>query len=873
MKQVSSLLLSLGCCTLSQGIFLNSVTAQVTPDGTTSTTVNVNGNDFTIEQGDRAGGNLFHSFGEFSVPTDGSAFFNNSLDIDNIFSRVTGGNISNINGLLGANGTANLYLINPMGIIFGEGARLDLGGSFFGSTADSINFSDGEFSATDLANPPLITINAPIGLSFRDNPGDIVNRSDFREINSITNFVGQLDIVDRIGLQVNPGNNITLVGGDIVLEDSGITAPGGIINLGGLSAAGEIIFNPDGSLTFPDGVTRSDLTLSREATVNVRADGGGDINVNVRNLTMSERGQLIAGIAENQGFPGAQAGDITVNATESVRIFGVNEGISFPGFESEISNFVGLPLRKRDGSDTSVNGLGNAGGIFVNTNLLEIYNEGKLSSSVFPQAEGNSGAIVVNANTILVDSAPILSIIVRETGDVGDVTLNATESIDIVNGSVILAQSIGDAVGNSGNVTINTGSFSLLGRSQIIADKRGGTGDAGNITISATESVTMARLASDTSGTLFPQIIAQLQGNTVGNAGEIVISAPTISLANFALISANAAQDAIGNPGSVTLNGDRVTITEGAIIDALTETDFTGGDININANFLELSDGGKLVAGNDANGNGGDIELNITGDIILRNGNPPGDSPFGEQILRDLASETGIFANNALESTGSGGDITITADLIRFEDRGSISTGAFSGDGGDINIDTNFIVATPNQNSDIIANSVSGDGGRININAEALFGIEERPLNDTTNDINASSEFGLDGRISIFTPDTNTLQTEINLPNSLIESEKTVAQVCQNDRSSGITSGLNIKGKGGVPSIPTNPFNSETILVDEPLTNRDIKPIQTSLGDIYPARGIVKTEDGKIILTAYATDNLNPRTPQISTNCSISSIN
>ena len=112
-----------------------------------------------------------------------------------------------------------------------------------------------------------------------------------------------------------------------------------------------------------------------------------------------------------------------------------------------------------------------------------------------------------------------------------------------------------------------------------------------------------------------------------------------------------------------------------------------------------------------------------------------------------------------------------------------------------------------------------------------------------------------------------------NLGYSLIESEKTVAQVCQNDRSSGITSGLNIKGKGGVPSIPTNPFNSETILVDEPLTNRDIKPIQTSLGDIYPARGIVKTEDGKIILTAYATDNLNPRTPQISTNCSISSIN
>ena len=108
--------------------------------GTASTTVNGDGNNFAIEQGDLVGDNLFHSFNEFSVPTLGSAVFNNAGDIANIFSRVTGSSISSIDGVLGTMGTANLFLINPNGIIFGQNARLDLGGSFFASTVDSLLF-------------------------------------------------------------------------------------------------------------------------------------------------------------------------------------------------------------------------------------------------------------------------------------------------------------------------------------------------------------------------------------------------------------------------------------------------------------------------------------------------------------------------------------------------------------------------------------------------------------------------------------------------------------------------------------------------------------------------------------------------------------
>ena len=167
----------LSYCAILQGIFFNPASAQVTPDGTTNTTVNADGNNFTINDGDRAGNNLFHSFQDFSVPNSGEAFFNNADAIANIFSRVTGGNISNIDGLIRANGSANLFLLNPAGIIFGENGRLDIGGSFLGSTADRILFPEGEFSATDLDNPPLLTINAPIGLNFRDEPENIVNQS------------------------------------------------------------------------------------------------------------------------------------------------------------------------------------------------------------------------------------------------------------------------------------------------------------------------------------------------------------------------------------------------------------------------------------------------------------------------------------------------------------------------------------------------------------------------------------------------------------------------------------------------------------------------------------------------------------------------
>ena len=211
--------------------FSNLSQAQVVPDNTLPQNSKVKSDCATscqIEGGTTRKSNLFHSFEEFSIPSKGEAVFNHSPQIENIFTRVTGSFPSKINGTIstqikddiGNQGSANLFLINPNGIMFGDNAQLNIGGSFLATTADSIFFADkSQFSATNPQSSPLLTVSVPIGLQFGKTPGEIVNKSQ--------NSPGSL-----IGLKVDDGNTIALVGGSITLHNQTLTALGGRVELG-----------------------------------------------------------------------------------------------------------------------------------------------------------------------------------------------------------------------------------------------------------------------------------------------------------------------------------------------------------------------------------------------------------------------------------------------------------------------------------------------------------------------------------------------------------------------------------------------------------------------------------------------------------------
>ncbi|MBD2243822.1 filamentous hemagglutinin N-terminal domain-containing protein [Nostoc sp. FACHB-888] len=560
----------------------NSAIAQITQDGTlpTNSQVTPQGNITIIQGGTRAGNNLFHSFEEFSVPTGITAHFQNPLNIQNIISRVTGKSISNIDGILKPDGPANLFLINPNGIIFGNNASLQIQGSFVASTASSLNFVDGtKFSATDPRTTPLLTVSVPTGLQFGATAAPIRNQSQANP-NGARN---------PVGLQVQPDKTLALVGGDITLEGGNLTAISGRIELGSVAANSLVSLNPTTQgwvLGYKDVQNFQNIQLIRR-TVNgsdipsqvdaSNRDGSGG-NIQVQGNTIELKGYLVR--LRTQVTGAIDGGDLTINARKlivrdgaavSTITRGEGNGGKLTVNTSESVEVIGSFTDPNTGSITS-SGLfsstavaGKAGEITINTRRLRIQDGGQAATD----------SIASNQNSQLIPG----------TGAGGNLTVNALESVELIGTSSGLSSGLfasTNTSGDAGKVTITTGKFIIQ--------------DGAEVTVSSQ----------------FDQnYIYPGDGYILGKAGDVNVTARSILLDNKGKLTSDSDS---GRGGNITLDvQDILMMRHESKITTNAEGNGDGGNITINApnGFLvtDPSENNDITA-NAFSASGGKITIN-----------------------------------------------------------------------------------------------------------------------------------------------------------------------------------------------------------------------------------------------------------------------
>ena len=435
-------------CFIVSSVFVSSLCysgiaiAQISSDGTLSTTVSTDDAvNFLIEGGDHSGDNLFHSFSEFSIPNLGSAYFNNDVDIVNIFSRVTGGNVSDLQGLIRANGTANLFLINPAGIVFGENASLDVGGSFFATTAESVVFGDGiEFSATKPEEAPLLTINITPGLQMGSNSGNIQVNGTGHNLSAPTRQPLIRNDTSP-GLQVTAGNTLALVGGNITLDGGILTAENGGVEIGAVSDSNLVQLNSTElgfSLNYSEVSQLGDIQLTQQSLV--EASEIGAIRVRGNNISVQDGSLFLIENSSNQAAWG-----IEIQATDTIEFTGINSDNSLSsgvisdtlasGAGGDIS-LTGLQLRANNsggGLRAFTFGNGDSGNITLNADEIELIGgeQGNSITEIRTLGRGNGGDLTVNTQSLTLQEASLVSNVNNGLGSAGDILINATNFVAV----------------------------------------------------------------------------------------------------------------------------------------------------------------------------------------------------------------------------------------------------------------------------------------------------------------------------------------------------------------------------------------------------------------------------------------------------------
>ncbi|MBD2489073.1 S-layer family protein [Aulosira sp. FACHB-615] len=849
-------LLSVICISV---VYNNSVHAQVTPDGTLNTDVN----SYSITKGTRIGNNLFHSFSQFSIPTGVSVSFGNDPTVENIFSRVTGGQVSHIDGRISANGNANLFLLNPAGIIFGKNASLRIGGSFVGTTANGIKFDDGNVFSTDITQSPLLTMKVPIGLQLGSDAGSVQVQGT---------------------LQVPTGKTLALVGSQIDMTQATLRAADGRVELWAVRNADIKMDNQTGwqlgsSAAAADWGT---ITLQQGSLINVNGTNGGAIQIQGRGLTVKENSNITSVTQSGVGK------DIVVKTTEFINLLGASSPrpIFNPGIGTSVGAVFGPPAT------------GRAGDVLIETGKLYMNNGAWLQSTTFG-SNSRTGNLTIRASDVEVIGAnplpnaagifvptDITTLIMAGTNNQGGDIIIETNRLRTVDGGLI-----------SGSI------FNLrqtLGLNNLIA-----TGNGGNVSIRANESF---EISGGTPSGLRSGVTTALQPSGGGQAGDITITAGRLQLSNGGIISSAAAGN--GTSGDINIQATEVIVSE-PVLDQLSQLASgitvsvgknvigTGGTINLTADRLQVSKGGQITASTQGRGNAGNINLqvkeidvqgispttvngnylysaiaassttnsaagsiNIKSDTVnVRNDGEITVSNIGNGDAGNLnISANRIFLKNGASlrsevNEGDQGNIQLQANEVLLLRQGSnITTNARGlSTGGNININAGLIVTVPKENSDISANAVLGSGGNIQITTGGILGLKFSDQLTLDSDITASSQFGVNGTVEVSSIGVDPNSGLVKLPGNVTDQSQLIASSCNNTNGSSFVA----TGRGGIPQNPTQELRSDRTWSDV----RDIsafhttKPAQAQIPKssevLVEATGWRRNALGKIELFAY----------------------
>jgi filamentous hemagglutinin family protein len=701
--------------------------AQITPDATLGAessvvTPNANVRGFPaelIQGGSTRGANLFHSFSEFNVGNQQRVYFSNPAGIETILTRVTGNTLSNILGTLGVDGRADLFLLNPNGIIFGSNARLDVGGSFFATTANAVQFGDqGFWSATNPEAPGLLTIKPSAFFFNQLSAGTIINQSVSR--NPIFPF-----LID--GLRVPIGENLVLLGGNVSIEGGRLNALGGRVEIGAVAETGTVGLNADGNLNFPTNVQRANVSFTNGARVDVALGEGGNIAVIGQNINVLGGSQIQAGVRARFASPQNQAGDIVLNALEEIRID-----------QSSFVRNVVLP-----------NAIGNGGNVEITTGSLFLANRGALIASTAGQ--GNSGSVIITArDRISLDAGIVFSRVEQEAvGDGGNIEIS-TGSLFLTNGAQLSASTLGQgnarsviitardriglegtndddwrvpsgifnrveqgAVGNGGSIEIATGSLSLTNGAQLSTSTYG-QGNSGNVVINAYERISLE--GTNAGGQLVSGIFSSVEEGAVGNGGNIDITTEFLTLAEGAQLVASTRGR--GNAGNIAINADDYISLNGAQVFSRVDSEAVGdsGNIDITTGSLSIAGVGGFTASTAGQGNAGRVRINARASISIVGSSGP------------LVS--GVFSRVEEGGVGDGRNIEITTGSLFLTNGGQLSVSTFGqGNSGSVQINArDRVIFSGNPDGEglpsgaftSVESGARGNGGNVEIAAESF---------------------------------------------------------------------------------------------------------------------------------------------------------